>query len=390
MKKYFLCVLIILMVASFAAAKETRKAGPGAVAAKELPQPPFTSLIVMEAATGDILEEINPDLKHPLASVTKLMTALVVMDRLASGDVLLTDTVTTSAAASRIGGSQVYLKHGESFTLEQMMKALLVASGNDAAYALAEHLSGTIEAFVAEMNQTARRLGMNDTEFHSVHGLPPSPDRGEDTSTCRDLMRLSRELLKHPKLLEWTAIQTDTFRDGAFIMNSHNKLLGKLPGADGLKTGYYRKAGFNVVATAQKDGVRLIVAVLGSPSAKTRDNVALEQFKKHMARYQMAALARQGQEFGDPIRLKDGKTPFLQAVAAADLNFPVLREKAEGIQNEIRLPGELKGRVEQGQKLGEATFTLDGRTLGTADLVSPVAVERAGIFTRLLRRAGIK
>jgi len=394
-KKLFICLLISGLIASNALAKETRKPKktPPAPAKKEQTAPPekkdpFQALIVMEASTGKILEEINPHLKHPLASVTKLMTACVVMEKLESGAHQLTESVTVSAASSKMGGSQVYLKQGESFTLEELMKAIMVASGNDAALAVAEHLTGTREAFVEEMNKKTKSLGMNDSEFHSVHGLPPAAGQIADVSSCRDLMLLSRELLKYPKLLEWTAIQTEPFREGAFIMNNHNRILGKLPGADGFKTGFYSDAGFNVVATAKKDGLRLVVAVLGSPSARIRDNIAIEKFKKYMAKYSMAPLAKKGQAMGETIALPQGETQSFQAVAAADVSYPVLREKLSAVKKEIHLHRELQGGVEEGQKVGDIVFMLENETLGTVDLIAPAQIKKLGFFKRLLRRIG--
>jgi len=394
--KWLIGLLIAGLITSNALAKETRKPKntPPAPVKKGQAEPPreeapFQALIVMEASTGKILEEINPHLKHPLASVTKLMTACIVMEKLESGAHQLTETVPVSAASSKMGGSQVYLKQGETFTLEEMMKAIMVASGNDAAHAVAEHLAGTQEAFVEEMNKKAKSLGMNDSEFHSVHGLPPAEGQIADTSSCHDLMILSRELLKYPKLLEWTSIQTEPFRDGAFIMNNHNRILGKLSGADGFKTGFYSAAGFNVVATAKKEGLRLVVAVLGSPSARVRDNIAIERFKKHMAKYSMAPLVKKGQALGEAVSLPQGETQSFQAVAAGDVFYPVLREKLSAVKREIHLPRELQGGVEEGQKVGDIVFVLDNETLGTVDLVAPAQIKKLGFFKRLLRRIGL-
>ena len=390
-----MCLLTAGLIIPTALAKETRKPKtPLQAPAKKETAPPqkealFQALIVMEAGTGKILEEINPHLKHPLASVTKLMTACIVMEKLESGACQLTDIVTISAASSKMGGSQVYLKQGESFTLEELMKAVMVASGNDAAHAIAEHIAGTPEAFVEEMNKKAKSLGMNDSDFHSVHGLPPGPGQIEDISSCHDLMLLSRELLKYPKLLEWTSIQTEPFRGGAFIMNNHNKIISKLPGTDGFKTGFYTNAGFNVVATARKDGLRLIVAVLGSPSARIRDGIAIEKFKKYMAKYNMVALAQKGQGVGEAIALPDGEIRSFQAVAAADGSYPVLKEKLSAIKKEIHLPREISGGVEAGQKLGDVVFTLDNETLATIDLIAPAQIKKLGFFKRLLRRIGL-
>jgi D-alanyl-D-alanine carboxypeptidase (penicillin-binding protein 5/6) len=403
-----MCLLMAGLIASNALAKETPKpktpppapakkvqAAPPPAQTKKAAAPapqneaPFQALIVMEASTGKILEEINSHLKHPLASVTKLMTACIVMEKLETGAIKLTDMVTVSAASSKMGGSQVYLKEGESFPLEELMKAVMVASGNDAAHAVAEHIAGTQEAFVEEMNKKAKSLGMNDSDFHSVHGLPPATGQIADASSCHDLMLLSRELLKYPKLLEWTTIQTEPFRDGAFIMNNHNKILGRLPGADGFKTGFYSSAGFNVVATAKKDALRLVVAVLGSPSARIRDGVAIEKFKKYFAKFNMVPLAQKGQGVGDIIALPDGETQSFQAVAASDFFYPVLKEKLSAVKKELHLPREISGGVEAGQKVGDIVFSLENETLATVDLVAPAQIKKLGFFKRLLRRIGL-
>jgi len=393
-KKWLLCVLILLMMAPAVQGKDTKKSKNTSKAVQKKAEnaspaqekeTPFQALIVMEAGTGQVLEEVNPHLKHPLASVTKLMTAAIVMEKLESGAAQLNETITVSGAASKMGGSQVYLKEGEVFTLEELMKAIMVASGNDAAYAVAEHLSGTTDAFVEEMNKKAKRLGMNDSEFHSVHGLPPSSEDQADVSSCHDLMILARDLLKYPKLLEWTALQTEPFRGGAFIMRNHNKIIGKLPGTDGFKTGYYAKAGFNIVATAKKDGLRLIVAVLGSSRAKTRDAVAIARFKKYLAQYQMAVLSKKDQAFGEALQVPDGMVTTVQAVAAADFSYPLPREKKAAVKNEIRLAKEISGGIEQGQTLGEVEFFLDNQSIGKVNLISPVTIEKAGFFKRLFR-----
>lgn len=389
-----MCVLILLMMAPAVQGKDNKKSNNTSKAVQKKAEnaspaqekeTPFQALIVMEASTGQVLEEVNPHLQHPLASVTKLMTAAIVMEKLESGAAQLNETITVSGAASKMGGSQVYLKEGEVFTLEDLMKAIMVASGNDAAYAVAEHLAGTTDAFVEEMNKKAKRLGMNDSEFHSVHGLPPSSENQADVSSCHDLMILARDLLKYPKLLEWTALQTEPFRGGAFIMRNHNKIIGKLPGTDGFKTGYYAKAGFNIVATAKKDGLRLIVAVLGSPMAKTRDAVAIARFKKYLAQYQMAVLSKKDQAFGEALQVPDGMVTTVQAVAAADFSYPLPREKKAAVKNEIRLPKEISGGIEQGQTLGEVEFFLDNQSIGKVNLISPATIEKAGFFKRLFR-----
>ena len=351
-------------------------------------QEPFHSIVVAEANSGRVLEEYNPHLKWPPASVTKLMLTSIVMERVVKGSVKLTDRITVSKKASQMGGSQVFLKQGETFTLEELMKAILVASGNDAAYAVAEFIAGSAEAFVNLMNEKAKALNMADTEFHSMHGLPPSKGQKEDLTSAHDLAILSREILKYPKVLEWTSIETDTFRDGTFIMRNHNKLLAKMPGVDGLKTGFYKSAGYNIVATAKKGDLRLIVVVLGSSKAKIRDQVVIERFKKYMAQYTIVTVLKKGEVINKNILIPDGKITELKGVAANDFSYFLSIEKKSSLKKEINLPENIKGEIKEGQKLGELIIQLNDVTIGNVDILSPVAIPKAGIFTRFFRKIG--
>jgi D-alanyl-D-alanine carboxypeptidase (penicillin-binding protein 5/6) len=395
MKKWLVVVLIVLFSAGLAQArtaapKKTRslkKAPQTKVIA--VPEDPYKAFIVMEARSGKVLEGENIHLKRAPASVVKLMLAYLVMERLAKGDVKLTDTITVARESSQMGGSQVYLKEGETFTLEEMMKAVLVASGNDAALAVAEHLAGTKDAFIKLMNEKAKALNMVDTEFHSVHGLPPSKGEPEDLSSCSDLAILARELVRYPKLLEWTAIKTEGFRNGQFIMNNHNKLLFRLPGADGLKTGYYRETGFNVVATALKNDLRLIVVVLGSPKARTRDDVAVEKFKKAFAQYKTVSVVKKGEVVDKEVILAEAKIGKIKGVAGADFTYPVPIDQKGTLKKEPMLAGKIKGEIKEGQKLGELVIKLDEQVVGKVDVVSPVNIPKANFFKILIRKIGI-
>jgi D-alanyl-D-alanine carboxypeptidase (penicillin-binding protein 5/6) len=246
------------------------------------PQAAYEAYAVVDAATGELLEGSNMQRTWPQASLTKLMLACVVMDKVERGQLRLADPVTISAAAARMGGSQLYLKAGETFSLEDLMKAALIESANDAAFAVAEHASGSAEAFVALMNDKAKALGMTDTEYFCVHGLPPAKGGSENITTCVDMIRLAQEALKRPEIIDWTSTEQTTLRNGMLTITNRNKLLGKLPEVDGLKTGYYRKAGFNIVATGKNDSRRLIVVILGSPQSRVRDQFAVEKFKEYL------------------------------------------------------------------------------------------------------------
>ncbi|MCU0561454.1 MAG: D-alanyl-D-alanine carboxypeptidase [Desulfobacterales bacterium] len=255
---------------------------PAPAVPKELHKAPYEAYAVAEAESGTVFEGLNMHLKWYQASLTKLMLACVVMDRVERGELQLADRVTVSKRAEGMGGTQVFLKAGESFTLEELMQAALIESANDAAYAIAEHAAGSAEAFVELMNRKAHRLGMEDTAYYGVHGLPAAAGGHDNVTTCNDMIRLAREALRHPKVLEWTSTEQAAFRSGTLTITNKNKLVGRLPAVDGLKTGYTRKAGFNIVATGASGERRLIVVVLGSPESKIRDRFAADKFREYL------------------------------------------------------------------------------------------------------------
>ncbi len=399
MKKWWIIGLIIFFGAGLVQARPVHHKKVGATkgataktkAAKAVavPEEPYKAYLVMDARTGKVLEGENIHLKRAPASVVKLMVAYIVLEKLAKGEVKLTDPITVSKESSKIGGSQVYLKEGETFTLEEMMKALMVASANDAAYAIAEHIAGSKDAFIQLMNQKAKALNMADTEFHSVHGLPPSKGQPEDLSSCSDLAILARELLKYPKILEWTSIKTEGFRNNQFIMNNHNKLLFRMPEVDGLKTGYYRETGFNVVATAHKKDLRFIVVVLGSSKARTRDNFALEKLKTAFSQYKSLDLVKKGEVIDKEIVLPDGEIGKIKGVAGANFSYSVPTDSKGNVTKEIQVPEKISGEIKNGQKLGDLIVKIDNEVVGKIDIVSPVAVPQAPWFKKLLRKVGI-
>lgn len=237
---------------------------------------PYLGAIVLDAATGQVLFADQADAVGYPASVLKLMDLLVILDKVQQGVVRFDDRVTVTAEASKIGGSQVYLAEKETFTVDELLYALMIQSANDAATALAIRLGGSKDGFVQLMNEKAQALGMRQTRFTSVHGLPPGEGQQPDVTTARDLAVLCRELAKYPDAFRYTSTQVRGFRNNTFEMRNHNKLLGAVEGVDGFKTGYYRAAGFSTAVTAQRDGVRIIVVVLGSVSKEVRDAKAAE------------------------------------------------------------------------------------------------------------------
>lgn len=244
---------------------------------------PYKAAIVMDAGSGEVLYEENSRRRLIPASLTKMMLTLLAVEGLRKGRVSLQDRVQVSEHASGVGGTQVNLKPGDSVTLEELLRAVLVRSANDAAVAVAEHIAGSHEGCVQVMNERAAGLGMYDTVFHNVHGLPSS--NGEDnTSTAYDMALLARELTRYPEVLEWSSQPAVKVHEEYYTTT--NKLLGLYPGLDGLKTGYIRRSGFNMAATAQRDGQRLVAVSMGSPSSQVRFNAIQDLLSKGFSRCQ--------------------------------------------------------------------------------------------------------
>ena len=298
---------VTLLLAAFAPGTRaaTQKAGKSTATSKPanggpkgvISRNPYLGAIVVDAATGKVLFEDQADAKGYPASVLKLMDLLIILEKIEQRQLSLHDAVPVSAKAARTGGSQVWLAEKESFAVDEMLYALMVQSANDAAVALAEKVSGTTDAFAELMNRRAKELGMNNTTFHSVHGLPPGAGQEHDITTPRDFALLCRELLKHKDTLRYTATRERPFRPNAgaksLVMRTHNHLLGQVDGCDGFKTGYIAQAGYSMAATASRNGQRVIVVVLDSADRKVRDAQAKELLAKGFAALSNVRAARQ-------------------------------------------------------------------------------------------------
>ena len=358
---------------------------PAQTAAVELPITSRAALL-MEKTTGQILYTQNEHEQLEPASVTKVMTLLLTMEAIDSGTIHYDDVVTVSAAAAGMGGSQVYLAEGEQITVEELLKAVCVASGNDAAVALAEKVAGVHELFVERMNQRAAELGMEDTHFVNCTGLTAE---GHVTS-AHDIALMSRELiLHHPDIRRFTTIWMDTIRGGAFQLANTNKLIRFYDGATGLKTGYTASAGYCISATAERDGMELIAVIMKGPDKDTRNNDAKALLNYGFSTYTLADAVPQ--EPLAPVPVVMGTADTVQPVAETE-NTAVLVEKAKtgGLTHTVTLEPQVAAPVEAGQRLGELSV-LDGDTvLLTVPLVAEEAVARRSwgqVFTQLLRMA---
>ncbi|MFQ6110425.1 MAG: D-alanyl-D-alanine carboxypeptidase family protein [Nitrospinota bacterium] len=346
--------------------------------------PPYRSALLVEAESGRVLFSYEPRRKVPPASLVKMMVMLIVMERLEEGLIKLSDMVTVSARASRIGGHQVYLRQGEVMSLGELMKAVAIASANDASVAVAQYVAGMEETFLELMNQRAKELGMTDTFYANVHGLPPGPGQRENMTSARDLAILARELIKYPLVLKWGATPQDTFRKGSFLLTNTNRLVRTFPGVDGIKTGSYRSAGYSVCATARRGPLRLIAIVLGAPDYRVRFREAARLLSRGFTMYRKVRAFRKGGSVGK-VPVKGGTTPEALLVSAEELSVIVLRKEEKELIKELDIPPFLSAPVVPGQRVGKGRLILRGKPLGEVDLLTIQEIPRESFFWRLFR-----
>ncbi len=350
--------------------------------AEELPGLTAPSAILMEKTTGTVLYEHNADMKYEPASVTKVMTLLLVLEAIDGGSLSWDDTVTASAHAVSMGGSQIWLKEHEQMTVHDMVKAVSVVSANDCAVALAEHLAGTEEAFVQRMNQRAAELDMNNTHFVNCTGLPAEGH----LTTARDIAIMSRELiLNHPAIREFTTIWMDTLRDGAFQLSNTNKLIYYYEGATGLKTGSTDAALYCLSATAERDGMELIAAVMHAPTSKDRFESAKALLNYGFASYALLSVWPDGPI--PPVRVELGESETVQPVPARACTVLVEKAKAGAVSTELVLPELLEAPVVEGEHIGALEVYVDGQQVDAVELVAAEGVGRltvGKIFRRFL------
>ena len=352
--------------------------------AVELPVEAQAALL-MEKTTGQVLYAKNEHEQLEPASVTKVMTLLLAMEALDEGRIRYDDTVTVSAYAASMGGSRVFLSEGEQITVEDLFKAICVASGNDASVAMAEHIAGVTELFVEQMNARAKQLGMNDTHFVNCTGLPAE---GHVTSAW-DIALMSRELiLHHPDIRRFTTIWMDTLRGGSFQLSNTNKLIRFYDGATGLKTGSTDAAGFCISATAERDGMELIAVIMKEQTADKRNTDAKTLLNYGFSTYALAEIAPQEPLAPVPVRL--GAEDAVQPVLPSGSTLLVEKTKAGQLTQSVELPAEVEAPVAAGQALGTLTVRAGDEVLLELPLQAEQAVEKlswGGMLTRLLRCA---
>ena len=340
------------------------------------------SAILMEKETGQVIYEKNADERLRPASVTKVMTILLIVEEIEKGTISLEDMVTVSAYASSMGGSQIYLEEGEQMSVSDMLKSIIVSSANDAAVAMAEYIAGSESAFVERMNGRAAELGMENTLFMNCTGLL---DQAEHLTTARDIAIMSRELIKYDWIKEYTTIWMDTVRDGSFGLSNTNKLIYYYSGATGLKTGFTSEAGYCLSATAERDGVEYIAVVMNCETSQDRFESAKTMLSYAFGAYGLYSVTPD--EALPPVCVDMGEKPYIQPVYEGNEKILMEKSKISGIEKTVELNEKISAPVEKGQVLGKVTVKSGDEIVYEGNLVADEAVSRLStwqIFCNLL------
>ena len=332
--------------------------------------------ILIEQKTGQILYEHNMHEKLRPASVTKVMSLLLIMEALDSGQISLTDKIPCTEDAAGMGGSQIWLEVGEELTVDEMLKAICVVSANDCTVAMADYLCGSQEAFVQKMNERAKELGMNDTTFKNCHGI----DEDGHVTSAYDIALMSRELLNnHPSIMNYTTIWMDTLRNGESELVNTNKLIRNYKGATGLKTGSTSVALYNLSASATRDGLSLIAVIMKAPTTKIRFAEAQKLLDYGFSNYQYKLIARGGDILKE-VEVNKGVTPKLNLVIENDVGILVKKGEDKNIEQIVNIDENISAPVTQGQKLGEMIFTLNGQEIGRSNLIAEINIGKRTFF----------
>ena len=376
MKKRMLAIFVLLVLLAGAMLPAVR------AAELDLPAP---SYVLMERSTGEVLLEHNAHERLRPASVTKVMTLLLIMEALDDGRIGWDDMVQTSAAAAAKGGSQIYLEENEQLPLEEMLKSIVVSSANDCACAMAEHIAGSEAAFVEMMNARAEQLGMTDTHFVNCTGLDDEPEAAEHLTTAYDIALMSRELLGHEAIKKYTTIWMDTVRDGQFGLSNTNKLVRFYDGTTGLKTGYTSAAGHCLSASAERNGMELIAVVLHCASSTDRFESAKALLNYGFSNYALIT-PEPGELPAVPVTL--GTAAEITPVLADETPILIDKALAAGVETRVCVDESVTAPVEAGQTLGTLTITSGGQTIAERDLIAPEpvgALRWGDVYLQMLR-----
>lgn len=390
-KKSLICLLVPLLLAAGAAdgAKAGKKArttpaktapakkAPAKTAPAKVQPRPEISTICIEAESGAILSEENADALRPPASMVKMMLMLMVSEGLQAGKWKPETAVTVTERSQGMGGTQVYLKAGEVFPLNQLMLAVAVASANDAATAVAEGLWGSEAEYLTHMNKRAAEIGMTNSKFRSVHGLPPARGEEPDITTARDMSKLAQILVRDPIVLSWTRVKELVFRPGEDPKQNTNKLLAQMSDCDGLKTGFINMAGFCITATAVRNNIRLIAVVMGMDRNQDRFSVAKEMLDSTFASVCKHKVVAKGDAVEPVVPVKNSEVSELRLMAAKDLTVVVKESDREKITIVADCPEYVQTPINAGDIIGKLRAELAGKSLGEVPLAAPADVKEA-------------
>lgn len=363
-KRILSCILCATLIFTTAYAAE--------VTSLEVSAP---SAILMEADTGKILFEKNAHEMRPPASVTKIMTILLTMEAIDSGKIKYDDMVIGSARAKSMGGSTIFLDEGEALSVRDILKGMAVASGNDACVAMAEHLAGSVEEFVALMNKRAKELGMNETNFITCNGL----DADGHQMSAYDIALMSRELLKHEDVFQFTTIWMDSLRDGKFTLSNTNKLIRFYKGATGLKTGSTSVAKNCISATAKRDGMHLIAVVMGAETSKKRFADASNMLNYGFGAYGVKKVVEKGKPMSEA-NVKKGMKSKTELVAENDFTYLFKRSEKTEVLPKINAEKDFDAPVEKGKVGGNVEIVSNGKKIGEVNLVFKEDIPKKSVY----------
>ena len=352
-------------------------------------QPDFkltaSSALLMEADTGEILYARNEHKRLPPASMTKVMTMLLVMEAIDEGRAQLNDKLLVSERAASMGGSQVYLEPGEEITLENAMKAIAISSANDACVAVAEYISGTEKDFIEAMNEKAEKLNLRDTYYYNTNGLPPSdPEIKGNFTSAYDLARLTQEIINYPQIFEWTSTWIDYIREGEFVLNNTNWLVRHYKGVNGLKTGYTQEAGFCVTCTSQKKNLNFISVIMNAKSSKKRFSEAAKLLSYGYNSYESIIIAKKGEKIED-VKIANGCKQEASIVVPTKITVAVRKGEEEKINKEIIVNKNLKAPLKKGDTTGILNIYNGNLKIKEVELTINREVKAASIFQIIMR-----
>ena len=344
----------------------------------------YKAALLADAASERILHHDRMHQKIYPASLVKMMVALIALEEIETGRISLHDSVKVSRWASKIGGHQVYLKQGEVFKFRELMEATVISSANDASVAIAEHILGSDKVFIKRMNDRAQELGMKNTKFYSVHGLPPSRGQKLDESCAYDLYLLALELIKHPQFLRWSSTRLESFRNGTFqLLNTNHRLIKMYRGMEGMKTGYHRRAGFNLVSSAKRDGQRYISIVLGAKSSRMRSKITRYLLDYGFDNYQKFKLSKIDTDISYSADIKGGQLDNVSLQATDVVSLLLSDEEHQRLEIWPKIPAQTRAPVKAEQKLGKLEYWLDGQLLKEVSLQTEFAVPEQSILSEL-------